>query len=239
MSLHPISCSENDHSRRALQLMAEHQVRRIPIVDENGRLSGIVAQADLALHEDEDDVGRMVEQISEPYGSSSWTEVRELGLRNWPDRSSLALGSLCMGLGAGLMYVLEESRGGRSNASTSSADSGLLSTIRSNVRQCVSTPGAIDVHASNGHVTLSGPVLANEVRTLLDSVTALEGVRSLESRLDVHDYPDTHPALQGRRSPPRATLSLLAGLAAGGVLWYEWRSRNEVRQHRRGETPGY
>jgi len=239
MSLHPISCSENDHSGRALQLMAEHQVRRVPIVDDNGRLSGIVAQADLALHEDEDDVGRMVEQISEPYGSSSWTEVREKALKRWPDPSSLALGSLCMGLGAGLMYVLEESRGDRSNAGTNSADSGLLSTIRSNVRQCVSAPGAIEVHASNGHVTLSGPVLANEVRPLLDSVTALEGVRSLESRLDVHDYPDTHPALQARRSPPRATLSLLAGLTAGGLLWREWRSRNQVRQHRRGETPGY
>lgn len=239
MSLHPVSCAEDDDSSRALQLMAEHQVRRIPIVDDNGCLCGIVAQADLALHEDEDEVGRMVEQISEPYGSSSWTEVRGLGLRKWPDRSSLALGSLCMGLGAGLMYILEESRGNRSSAETNPADADLLSTIQSNVRQWVSAPHAIEVHASNGHVTLSGPVLANEVRRLLDSVTALEGVRSLESRLDVHDYPDTHPAWQERGRSPRATLSLLAGLAAGGLLWREWRSRNQVRQYRRGETPGY
>ena len=32
----------------ALQLMARHQVRRLPVV-ENGRLVGIVAQADIAL----------------------------------------------------------------------------------------------------------------------------------------------------------------------------------------------
>jgi CBS domain-containing protein len=239
MSLHPVSCNENDRTSRALQLMAEHQVRRIPVVDDNGRVCGIVAQADVALHEDEEEVGRMVEQISEPYGSSSWTEIRESRLGDWTNRNSLALGSLCIGLGAGLMYVLEESRGGRSGSRLNAADSGLLSTIRSNIRQCVSSPDAIDVQASNGHVTLSGPVLANEVRTLLDSVTGLDGVRSLESRLDVHDYPESHPALQGRKRPAGAALSLLAGLAAGGLLWYQRRSRSPVRQHRHGETPGY
>ena len=36
----------------ALQLMARHQVRRLPVV-ENGRLVGIVAQADIALSENE------------------------------------------------------------------------------------------------------------------------------------------------------------------------------------------
>src|SRR5687768_15705734 len=32
----------------ALRLMAEHQVRRLPVVEEDGRLVGIVAQADIA-----------------------------------------------------------------------------------------------------------------------------------------------------------------------------------------------
>jgi CBS domain-containing protein len=48
----------------ALQLMARHQVRRIPVV-ENGRLVGIVAQADVALSENEK-TGKLVEAISEP-----------------------------------------------------------------------------------------------------------------------------------------------------------------------------
>ena len=48
----------------ALQLMARHQVRRLPVV-ENGRLVGIVAQADIALSESEM-TGKLVEAISEP-----------------------------------------------------------------------------------------------------------------------------------------------------------------------------
>jgi CBS domain-containing protein len=47
-----------------LQLMARHQVRRLPVV-ENGRLVGIVAQADIALSENEK-TGELVEAISEP-----------------------------------------------------------------------------------------------------------------------------------------------------------------------------
>jgi CBS domain-containing protein len=49
----------------ALQLMAQHQVRRLPVVEENGRLVGVVAQADVAEHADPSETGRMVEEISE------------------------------------------------------------------------------------------------------------------------------------------------------------------------------
>jgi CBS domain-containing protein len=45
--------------------MARHQVRRLPVV-ENGRLVGIVAQADIALRENEKKTGELVEAISEP-----------------------------------------------------------------------------------------------------------------------------------------------------------------------------
>ena len=34
----------------ALRLMAQHQVRRLPVVEEDGKLVGIVAQADVAKH---------------------------------------------------------------------------------------------------------------------------------------------------------------------------------------------
>jgi CBS domain-containing protein len=49
----------------ALRLMAKHQVRRLPVVKEDGRLVGIVAQADIAEHAEAARVGETVEQISE------------------------------------------------------------------------------------------------------------------------------------------------------------------------------
>jgi CBS domain-containing protein len=49
----------------ALRLMAQHQVRRLPVVEEDGRLVGIVSQADVAMTGDERRVGETVEQISQ------------------------------------------------------------------------------------------------------------------------------------------------------------------------------
>jgi CBS domain-containing protein len=48
----------------ALRLMASHQVRRLPVCEEDGRLVGILAQADAAMEGDERKVGRTVEEIS-------------------------------------------------------------------------------------------------------------------------------------------------------------------------------
>jgi CBS domain-containing protein len=48
----------------ALKLMARHQVRRLPVVEEDGKLVGIVAQADIAREHDDAKTGDMVEQIS-------------------------------------------------------------------------------------------------------------------------------------------------------------------------------
>jgi CBS domain-containing protein len=49
----------------ALRLMTHHQVRRLPVVEEDGRLVGIVAQADVARHADAERTGEVVEEISE------------------------------------------------------------------------------------------------------------------------------------------------------------------------------
>jgi CBS domain-containing protein len=48
----------------ALRLMAKHQVRRLPVVEEDGRLVGVVAQADIAREADAAATGRVVEDIS-------------------------------------------------------------------------------------------------------------------------------------------------------------------------------
>jgi CBS domain-containing protein len=49
----------------ALRLMAQHQVRRLPVVEEDGRLVGIVAQADVAQLGDDARTGETVQQISQ------------------------------------------------------------------------------------------------------------------------------------------------------------------------------
>jgi CBS domain-containing protein len=59
-----VSVGPDNDLDEALQLMARHQVRRLPVV-ENGRLVGIVAQADVALRENEK-TGQLVGAISEP-----------------------------------------------------------------------------------------------------------------------------------------------------------------------------
>lgn len=49
----------------AMRLMAEHQVRRLPVCEEDGRLVGIVAQADVAVQGSEQHAGETVERISQ------------------------------------------------------------------------------------------------------------------------------------------------------------------------------
>ena len=49
----------------ALRLMAHHQVRRLPVVEEDGRLIGVVAQADVAQEGDDQQTGQLVERISQ------------------------------------------------------------------------------------------------------------------------------------------------------------------------------
>ena len=49
----------------ALRLMASKQVRRLPVVEE-GRLVGVLAQADIAREAEEQQTGQLVEEISQP-----------------------------------------------------------------------------------------------------------------------------------------------------------------------------
>lgn len=67
MTPDPWRCHPEDTVDRAAAVMAERQVRRLPIVDVEGRLVGIIAQADIATRLPAD--GRtsdLVEAISEP-----------------------------------------------------------------------------------------------------------------------------------------------------------------------------
>jgi CBS domain-containing protein len=47
--------------------MGEHQIRRIPVCDMNGRLRGIISLGDIALEAERDqDLANALEQISQP-----------------------------------------------------------------------------------------------------------------------------------------------------------------------------
>jgi CBS domain-containing protein len=66
MTMNPGSCREDDDVDAAMNLMADRQVRRVPIVDASGRLSGIIAQADVATRVNRDErTGELVEAISD------------------------------------------------------------------------------------------------------------------------------------------------------------------------------
>jgi CBS domain-containing protein len=66
MTPNPVSVREDDDVNEAVQVMSQRQIRRLPVVDANGRLTGIVSQADIATRTHQDrTTGELVEAISE------------------------------------------------------------------------------------------------------------------------------------------------------------------------------
>ena len=60
----PVTCRDGENIETCERLMQEHQIRRIPIVDAQERVIGIVAQADLALKDKPERVSKTVAEIS-------------------------------------------------------------------------------------------------------------------------------------------------------------------------------
>ena len=50
--------------RRALSMMREHAVKRLCVMDDDKRLSGIITEADVATHAPEGKTGELVEAIA-------------------------------------------------------------------------------------------------------------------------------------------------------------------------------
>lgn len=53
------------------EVMEEHQVRRVPVVDKKGACCGIVAQADIAQHASKKETARVVMKVSLPNSSAA------------------------------------------------------------------------------------------------------------------------------------------------------------------------
>jgi CBS domain-containing protein len=64
-----VTCHPEDDVQKALDAMAEHQLRRIPVVDDANKVLGIIAQADMATRMNQPEkTGIMVKEISEAKG---------------------------------------------------------------------------------------------------------------------------------------------------------------------------
>jgi CBS domain-containing protein len=59
----PVTIGADDPIDEALRTMAEHKVRRLPVIDGH-KLVGVVSQADIATNLDEEETGELVEAIS-------------------------------------------------------------------------------------------------------------------------------------------------------------------------------
>lgn len=67
MSPDPSCCGPEDSVEDVERIMEERQVRRVPVIDDEGCCIGMVSQADLARgRRDEREVGEVVEKISAP-----------------------------------------------------------------------------------------------------------------------------------------------------------------------------
>src|SRR5207245_1228615 len=84
----------------------------------------------------------------------------------------------------------------------------LEARVRAKVGRFVSHPHAIEVHADGGHVTLGGPILADEVPGLLEAVRSVRGVEEVVDQLELHEDADV-PALQGGVPRPGERFELL------------------------------
>ncbi len=73
MTTEIFSVKPDDFAFEAIRMMGDKQVRRIPVVNEDGSLAGIIAMADVALEmEDEREIAETLEEISS--GSSFWSK---------------------------------------------------------------------------------------------------------------------------------------------------------------------
>jgi CBS domain-containing protein len=73
MTTEVFSVKPDDFAFEAIRIMGDRQVRRIPVVGENGELAGIISMADVALEmEDQVEIAETLEDISS--GSGFWNK---------------------------------------------------------------------------------------------------------------------------------------------------------------------
>ena len=66
MTTPAVTVAESSDADEVQRVMEKHQIRRVPVVNQNGELSGIVSQADIARHRSSREAGELVRDVSAP-----------------------------------------------------------------------------------------------------------------------------------------------------------------------------
>ncbi|HET8548187.1 MAG TPA: SRPBCC family protein [Bryobacteraceae bacterium] len=122
----------------------------------------------------------------------------------------------------------------RTNWSGEQVDDDVLAArVRTQLGRAVSHPGAIEVSAEQGSVTLGGSVLRHELDPLLSAISSVPGVHEIRNELAVHKGARDIPELQGGSSRERSenwnpAARLVAGLAGGAMAVYGFSRRDPL-----------
>jgi uncharacterized membrane protein len=79
------------------------------------------------------------------------------------------------------------------------SDPVLVERVRSKMGRYVAHPGAVEVSAFGGHVTLSGSIFAHEREELIEAVSSVTGVSEVFDELTVYETAEGISELQGGR----------------------------------------
>jgi osmotically-inducible protein OsmY len=76
------------------------------------------------------------------------------------------------------------------------SDEILVARVRSEMGRYLQHPHAVEVTANNGHITLTGNILAHEVQPLLTKLKNMQFVQSIDNRLQAHEEAANVPDFQ-------------------------------------------
>jgi CBS domain-containing protein len=66
MTPDPVTCRTDDTINQAAFIMKKHRIRRLPVVDDDNHLVGIVSLGDISMHSRHKFAGELIEEVSRP-----------------------------------------------------------------------------------------------------------------------------------------------------------------------------
>jgi len=220
MTANPVSCQAAASYSAILGLMTDHSLRRLPVVDSEDRLIGIVTLDDVL-----------------PYVGGYETRQAPEGKGVFAAGAGLCLAA---GVGAGLMYLFDPSRGkarrtvlrdkalsacdkgkhifeqgaadlrNRAEGVTAElrkavrpeepvSDEKLIARVRTHLGRVLTHPHSIRVSVKDGSVVLAGNVRPYVMKSIAASVKTVTGVKAVENQLTVQEAAKDTPPVAGWR----------------------------------------